>query len=209
MTRCSMGDRLALYELRELVNDINPLFRKRASRMFQLIPSKEGVETLCDALKKEKLKEVRKAFIISIARTSEQLSYQDIRNISSLIRSAYRSADPEEKVYLLPVIGSCRLRNSVKIMARAVNSSSRLERIKGLEGLAECCDDSNIYLLRRGMKDVSGQIRARTAELLGNIEDIGSMETLRKALKDPDGMVRKRASEAVLKMAETSYFGKK
>lgn len=206
ITRSILGDKSAADELKTLINDPNPVFRKRAAGALELVPSMKCVEILYKAIKGEEDFHVKNSFIISLGRIAQKLSFHEIGKVSSWIWEIYINTPCNIKPYLLPSIGKCRIKEAKKILRKKVGSISELERYLAIEGLVYYNNPGHIYLIRKALTDSAPMVRARSARALGEIKDVEGMEFLRLSLKDSNELVRKKAAESILKMAADSYL---
>ncbi|MBN2406142.1 MAG: HEAT repeat domain-containing protein [Elusimicrobia bacterium] len=206
LTRSRLGDRTVIEELKELVRDPNPVFRRKAVDALSGIPSEEAVRIICRLFESENISYVMKECVLSVSKIAEKLSESRLGTLSEMIWDMYNRAPEHLRTYLIPCIGKTGKGEVKDILNEKITSRSSLERYYALEGIRNYNDSDQMYLIRKSLRDASSQVRLKGARILGQIQDTEAMEILRKALKDDDDMVKREASRAVLKMAHASYI---
>ncbi|MFH1415882.1 MAG: HEAT repeat domain-containing protein [Elusimicrobiota bacterium] len=200
-TRALLGDRTAAGSLVSLIEDKNPVFRRRAAASMEHLPSVEGIKCVCKAVKKESIDDIKESMIHSLGRMVFSLPSSSLKEISSEIWNTYRRIPVEMKAGLLAALGRCRIKNARMILEEKLDSPGRFERQMAVEGMVSYGREEHVYLLRKMLKDRSSMVRASSARGLGQINDINGLEFLRLSLKDPDEMVKRTAAESILKIA--------
>ncbi len=205
IARSRLGDRTVTLVIANLLNDPDPVFRKKASRSLENIPGVHNFLLLYSRLKKEKDKYVKNTMIISAARIATKVRGSKIKKIGKKIWKLYRRTPPNLRSYVLPALGRLKTKKAQEALKTNLKSKKSWVRAASLQGLGEVKRKETRELIRRKLNDYSARVREIAAESMGNIEDINGLEYLRKSLKDKDKMVRKAASGSVINIIRNNY----
>ncbi|MGM0440908.1 MAG: HEAT repeat domain-containing protein [Elusimicrobiota bacterium] len=205
IARTRLGDRSVSKKIADLLNDPDPVFRKKAGRSLENIPHVDNFLLLYKRLNRENDRYVRNSLIISASRIISKIPGSKIKKIRKKIWKLYKKTPGNLKSYILPGLGRVKSGKARKALKNNLKSKKSWVRQASVKGLGELKEEDSYKLVRKKLTDYSARVRESAARAMGKLEDVNGLEYLRKSLKDKDKMVRKAASGSVIKIIRRSY----